>query len=121
MYSSRTPSLFEYRVLRSWARDANANLGPLAFTLGLACSASDSPRLFGNLSLLFVIAAALDRQRPYSRIYQLWREVKHPFIQFRVVWRYFAVSMFGWGFLGMVALGLVTKSTISALCSVLRV
>jgi hypothetical protein len=106
---SRTVAI-EIQILGRWARIANDVLGTLAFTLGVGAASTENPQFFALLSMAFVLFAGFRSQRPYQRIYRLWRELKHPFVKPSVIWRHYSLFIFGWSFLGLVALEAVDKT-----------
>lgn len=82
------------------------------FTAGLAISAacSDAPVQFGYASALLIVAIGHHFDKPYQRIFKLWREEKHPLIQIRRMWRSYIPFLISWLMLGTVASGLVNKT-----------
>ncbi len=90
-------------------RLANQIFGTLSFSLGALSLSSDAPRLWAFCSLLVVLFTAYIRLKPYDRVFKLWRETKHPLTRVRVVWRNLLPSCAGWTFLGLIALGVLTK------------
>lgn len=90
-------------------RLANQIFGTLAFSLGALSLSSDAPKLWAFCSLFVVLFAAYIKLKPYDRVFKLWREEKHPLTRVRVVWRKLLPSCAGWMFLGLIALGVLTK------------
>ncbi|MFS2049367.1 hypothetical protein ACEN9J_19550 [Variovorax sp. Varisp41] len=99
----------EFSLFFARTRLANQIFGTLSFSLGALSLSSDAPKLWAFVSLLVVLFAAYIKLKPYDRVFKLWREKKHPLTRVRVVWRNLLPSCAGWTFLGMIALGMLTK------------
>ena len=87
--------------------------GPLAAsTLGLAAGAlgTDASSGFAFLFAVLVLIWLDWHDRPYHRIFKLWREVQHPFTRAREVWRLYLPFSLAWVLLGLIAMGILTKS-----------
>lgn len=82
------------------------------FTAGIALGAacSDAPMQFGYLGAFLVLLVGSHHDKPYRRIFQLWREEKHVLIQVRKVWRCYVPILTAWLTLGAVAAGLINKN-----------
>lgn len=104
-----TPSPIEFQLFAKRARFYNDVLGVLSVSLAFGALGTDAPRMYAVLGALFILAVAARQGQPYERLYRLWREVEHPFTRVRASWRFFLVFIVGWAFLGMVALGILTK------------
>lgn len=99
----------ELSLFLARTRLANQIFGALSFYLGALSLSSDAPRLWAICSLLAVLFGAYVQLKPYDRVFKLWREMKHPLTRVRVVWRHLLPSCAGWTFLGLIALGVLTK------------
>jgi len=82
------------------------------FTAGLALGAacSDAPVQFGYLGALLVLVIGHHFDKPYARVFKLWREENHPLVQVRKVWRSYTPFLVSWLSLGAVAAGLLSKT-----------
>lgn len=91
------------------ARVATKIFGDMSLVFAGVALSTNSPRMIAFLSLFALLLLAYLALKPYSRVFHLWREINHPLIQFRIVWRRFVHAFLGWSTLGMVALGIVSK------------
>jgi hypothetical protein len=112
---SHGAAAYEKALFVKRAKFINEVVGTLAISFGYAALGTDAPRLYALLGSAFILMLMVSNGRKYERIFKLWREVDHPLLQFRIVWRHYLIFSFGWIFLGLVATGLFTKAGILGL------
>jgi|SRR5471030_110070 len=83
----------------------NSFLSVLAFSFGLACVSTESPRLFGSMSLIFVALVWNSTTSQYHKWLDILNVAKHPLMDPVPVLRRTIPLLYGWIFLGLVAVG----------------
>ena len=106
------PLPVEFELFAKRTRFYNDVLGTLSIGLVFGALGTDAPRFYAILSMLFVLVLIIRHGKQYERIYALWRELGHPLARTRIVWKFFMVFNIGWGLLGLVACGVLTKNGI---------
>ena len=109
MQSTRRVSKQEFAIYSKRLRFINRDMAILTAGLAFAAAATDAPIQFAYAALFLVILFGYHHDRPYQRIFQLWREVNHPLIQVRRVWRDYVPIIAAWSILTLVAVGFVDK------------
>jgi hypothetical protein len=102
----------EAKIFRLRAKIVNLEVGTLAWSLGMAALGTDAPRMYAFFGMVIVVVFMDYRLRSFDRIYKLWRDVKHELVMTKNVWWHFPVFNAGWLFLGLVAMGILTKHSI---------
>ena len=90
----------------------NGILGLAAFDIGLACISTNSPKLYGSLSLLFVVIAWGAGLGVYRQRLRILRNVRHNLASPLSVWRAVPVAFLGMTFLAAVAFGILNNEGI---------
>ena len=103
------PLPIELHLFAKRARFYNDVVGALSVSLAFGALGTEAPRFYALLGMAFALVLMARYGKPYERIYAIWREIDHPLTKFRVVWRSFIVAILGWGFLGLVAAGILNK------------
>jgi hypothetical protein len=99
----------EFAIFRARAKIVNLEAGLLALSLGGVAVGTDAPRTFAHLAMGAVMLYMAYRLKSFDRIYRLWREVKHPLVALKNVWRLFPLFNMGWLLLILVATGVLSK------------
>jgi hypothetical protein len=105
----------EWNIFRARAKIVNIEAGLLAISLAGVALDTEAPRLFALLSMATVLLFLAYRLQSFERVCRLWREVNHPLVKTRNVWRFFPIFNIGWLLLGFILLGAVHKGGIFGL------
>jgi len=99
----------ELKFFAKRAHFYNTVMSVISVNFAYAALGTEAPRFYAALGALFVIMLMNHHGKQYRRIYKLWREIEHPLVQVRVVWRSLLVALVGYGSLGLVASGILGK------------
>ena len=86
----------------------NTAIGLLSFNAGLSCISTESPRMYAFITAVFALIVWDQGRRSLDRRLRMLKNIEHPISSSLYMWRKSAVALLGWGFLGLVATGLLT-------------